>query len=149
MNIRHAVAVFSQVKGSGKRQKKGTEKRTIYRTITLLDVARHYMYAKSGDKRTLSAIDTMRFNPSSLIGIYLLDLGIRDIIEGVRPDALEKGHGVTKDHDSIKLFGDNVIADCKELFESLIPNCHLKGRALYRCVWGVSRGIFDAHNKAN
>lgn len=149
INIRHDVAVFVPVKGCGRRQKKGTEVRTISRTITLLDAASQYMSVLAGGERALSATDMMKFNKSSLIGIYLLALGIRDMIEGARPGAIGKSDDETTQHDSNELFEDNAIADCKALFDSLIPNYQLQGRALNRCVWGVSKEMFDAHNMPN
>ncbi len=142
LNVEHHVLVHKNGTGRAVRQRKGEDLRLFTRKISLLDAAAHFLNGITGGDRLTPSSFSLSYSKKSLKAIVILAAALRDLIERF---PLENG---TMQNCSIAPSDDEPSSreEFQALYNFLMPNNQMEGRAYSRILWSVSLADFEQNH---
>ncbi len=141
--VEHDVAVGSSKGGERIRKRKGKERKTWKRVLTLMDAAATLLQSFSGHEKYLNVNEMLQESEYSISAVYLIALSLRQFIEKQNTVVVE-----LSDNDcTIRRPPTNEERECvDDVLKMLKPNNQAKEKGLASNVYAVSRKIYDTHN---
>ena len=87
--VEHEVKICERTKKTVKRKRKGTNKKTYRRIVSLIDVAVFFIMSCGGYQREVDSSVLLRESKYSIHSAYLLALSLRELIENQKQTHVE------------------------------------------------------------